>query len=85
MFGSMLAVGATYALRGLLYGLRVVDGVSFVGVSLLFMAVALVAADVPARRASRRPTWPSDTSKKRGGVYTPKRLRAAGENEGKAS
>jgi ABC-type lipoprotein release transport system permease subunit len=52
MFGSMLAVGTTYVLRGLLYGLRVVDGVSFVGVSLLLMAVALVAAYVPARRAS---------------------------------
>jgi predicted permease len=52
MLGSMIAVGATYALRGLLYGLRVVDGVSFVGVSLLLMAVALVAAYVPARRAS---------------------------------
>jgi ABC-type antimicrobial peptide transport system permease subunit len=52
MLGSMLAVGTTYVLRGLLYGLRVVDGVSFVGVSLLLMAVALVAAYVPARRAS---------------------------------
>jgi predicted permease len=52
MLGVMLAVGATYVLRGLLYGLRVVDGVSFVGVSLLLMAVALVAAYVPARRAS---------------------------------
>jgi macrolide transport system ATP-binding/permease protein len=52
MLGSMLAVGTTYVLRGLLYGLRVVDGVSFVGVSLLLMAVALVAAFVPARRAS---------------------------------
>jgi ABC-type lipoprotein release transport system permease subunit len=35
-----------------LYGLRVVDGVSFVGVSLLLMAVALIAAYAPARRAS---------------------------------
>jgi predicted permease len=52
MFGSMLAVGTTYVLRGLLYGLRVVDGVSFVGVSLLLMTVALVAAYAPARRAS---------------------------------
>jgi predicted permease len=52
MFGAMLAVGATYVLRGLLYGLRVVDAVSFVGVSLLLMAVALAAAYVPARRAS---------------------------------
>jgi putative ABC transport system permease protein len=52
MLGSMLAVGTTYVLRGLLYGLGVVDGVSFVGVSLLLVAVALVAAYVPARRAS---------------------------------
>jgi ABC-type antimicrobial peptide transport system permease subunit len=52
MLGLMLAVGATYVLRGVLYGLRVLDGVSFVRVSLLLMAVALVAAYVPARRAS---------------------------------
>ena len=52
MLGSMLAAGTTYTLRGFLYGLRVVDGVSFVGVSLLLMAVALIAAYAPARRAS---------------------------------
>jgi predicted permease len=50
--GLMLAVGVTYVLRGLLYGLRIVDGVSFAGVSLLLMAVALAAAYTPARRAS---------------------------------
>ncbi len=48
----MLAAGTTYVLRGLLYGVRVVDGVSFAGVFLLLMAVALVAAYAPARRAS---------------------------------
>jgi len=52
LLGSVLAVGTTYVLRGLLYGLRIIDGVSFVGVSVLLMAVALAAAYAPARRAS---------------------------------
>jgi predicted permease len=52
LVGAFLAVGASYLLRGLLYGINTVDGVSFVGVSLLFLAVALLAAFLPARRAS---------------------------------
>src|SRR5271157_864852 len=51
--GMSLALGAGYLLRGVLYGLRTVDGVSFVGVSLLFLAIALVAAYLPSRRAVR--------------------------------
>ncbi len=51
LVGVVLAAGASYALRGLLYGLNVVDGRSFVGVSLLFLAIALVAAYPPSRRA----------------------------------
>ena len=36
LVGVSLAVGAVYLLRGVLYGFRTVDGISFVGVSLLF-------------------------------------------------
>lgn len=51
--GILLAVGASYLARGLLYGLNGVDGVSFAGVSLLFLTVALLASYPPARRATR--------------------------------
>ncbi|PYT27746.1 MAG: hypothetical protein DMG57_17290 [Acidobacteria bacterium] len=51
--GMFLAVGASYILRGMLFGLHTVDGISFAGVSLLFLAVALLAAYPPARRAMR--------------------------------
>ncbi|HEX6497395.1 MAG TPA: ABC transporter permease [Acidobacteriaceae bacterium] len=53
LVGIALAVGASYLLRGVLYGLNTVDAVSFVGVSLLFLAIALLAAYVPSRRAMR--------------------------------
>ena len=49
--GMILAVGASYVLRRLLFGLNPVDGVSFVGVSLSFLAIALLAAYAPSRRA----------------------------------
>jgi putative ABC transport system permease protein len=48
-----LAVGASRALRGLLFGLNTVDGISFAGVSLSFLAVAVLAAYPPSRRAMR--------------------------------
>jgi macrolide transport system ATP-binding/permease protein len=51
--GMVLAVGVSYLLRGLLHGLDTVDSVSFAGVSLSFLAIALVAAYPPARRAIR--------------------------------
>ena len=51
--GMFLATGASYLLRSVLYGLPIVDGVSFAGVSLLFLAVALLAAYPPSRRAMR--------------------------------
>ena len=53
MAGMILAVGVSYLLRGLLYGLSTVDGVSFLGVSFLFLAIALLAAYPPGRRAMR--------------------------------
>jgi predicted permease len=49
--GVLLAVGISYLLHGILYGLSIVDAPSFVGVSLLFLAVAMLAAYPPARRA----------------------------------
>lgn len=53
LVGMFLAVGASYLLRGALYGLDTVDGISFAGVSFLFLAIALLAAYSPARRAMR--------------------------------
>jgi predicted permease len=51
--GMLLAVGVSHLLRGLLYGHHTVDGISFAGVSLLFLAIALLAAYPPSRRAMR--------------------------------
>jgi predicted permease len=51
--GIVLAVGASYLLRGALHGLSPVDGVSFAGVSAMFLVIALVAAWLPSRRAMR--------------------------------
>jgi predicted permease len=51
--GMILAVGVSYLLRGLLYGVRTVDAISFIGVSVLFLAIALLASYPPARRAMR--------------------------------
>jgi len=53
LVGMVLAVGASYLLRGILFGLHTVDGISFVGVSLLFLTIALLAAYPPSRRAMR--------------------------------
>jgi predicted permease len=49
--GMVLAIGSVYVLRRLLFGLNPVDSLSFVGVSLLFLAIALLAAYAPSRRA----------------------------------
>jgi predicted permease len=53
LVGMLLAIGVSYLLRGLLFGLGTVDGMSFVGVPLLFLAIALIAAYPPSRRAMR--------------------------------
>jgi predicted permease len=53
LFGMILAVGASYLLRGVLHGLSTVDSVSFTGISMLFLAIALAAAWLPSRRAMR--------------------------------
>jgi predicted permease len=51
--GMILASGASVLLEDVLYGLNAVDAISFAGVSLLFLAIALLAAYPPARRALR--------------------------------
>jgi ABC-type antimicrobial peptide transport system permease subunit len=51
--GMFLAAGASYLLRGLFFALNTVDGISFLGVSLLFLVIALLAAYPPSRRAMR--------------------------------
>ena len=53
LVGMFLAVGASYVLRGVLYGLPRIDGISFIGVSLLFLVMAVLAAYPPSRRALR--------------------------------
>ena len=47
------AAAVTRYLEGLLFGLTPLDPATFIGVSVMFAAVALVAAYVPARRATR--------------------------------
>ncbi|HEY1898056.1 MAG TPA: FtsX-like permease family protein, partial [Terracidiphilus sp.] len=51
--GVCLAIGASYLLRGVLYGLNRIDAISVVGVSALFLAIALLASYMPSRRAMR--------------------------------
>ncbi|ADV84671.1 ABC transporter permease [Terriglobus saanensis] len=52
--GMVLSLGAAYLLRDVLYGLSTVDsGFAFVGVSVLFFLIALLAAYMPSRRATR--------------------------------
>jgi len=53
LVGVTLSVGTSYLLRGILCGVNIVDGISFVGVSLLFLAIALFATYLPSRRAMR--------------------------------
>jgi hypothetical protein len=49
--GIVLGAGVAYLLRGLLYGIHTFDPVSFGGVSVLFLVVALLASAIPSRRA----------------------------------
>ena len=51
--GIVLSMGASYLLRGVLYGIGAVDPASFGGMSLLFLAIALLATYPPSRRAMR--------------------------------
>jgi len=51
--GLVCALIVSYLMRGLLYGVTPTDPWTFVGVTILFSAVALLACYVPARRAVR--------------------------------
>ena len=53
LIGVVLAGGVAYLLRHVLYGIQVIDGLAFGGVSLLLLAIALLAAVIPSRRAMR--------------------------------
>ena len=53
VLGLTLAVGATRLLTGLLFEVDVLDPMTFLGVPLVLGAAALLAAYLPARRASR--------------------------------
>jgi predicted permease len=51
--GVVLAGGVAYLLRHILYGIHTIDGVSFGGVTVFFLGIALLASLVPSRRAMR--------------------------------
>jgi len=51
--GAVLAFGLTREMRSMIYGVSAADPVTFLGVSLLLIVVAVVACYVPARRAMR--------------------------------
>ncbi|MBV9763437.1 MAG: ABC transporter permease [Acidobacteriaceae bacterium] len=51
--GIVLGAGASFVLRGVLYGLNPVDPLAFGGTSAAFLAIALTAAYPPSRRAMR--------------------------------
>jgi len=51
--GLMLTIAVTWALRSFLYGVGSRDPIIFVAVSVLLIAVAIVAGLVPARRAAQ--------------------------------
>jgi predicted permease len=50
--GIVASAGVSRALSGVLFGLRPLDTVSFAGVSILLIAIALLATWLPARRAT---------------------------------
>jgi ABC-type antimicrobial peptide transport system permease subunit len=51
--GLVAAGGLSRYLKGMLFGLTPLDPATFVAASVLFVAVALLASYVPARRATR--------------------------------
>jgi ABC-type antimicrobial peptide transport system permease subunit len=53
VLGLFISAGLAQAVRGFLYGPSVLDPVAFVGVPMILLCVAGVAAWFPARRASR--------------------------------
>ena len=57
MFGLLIgvpaALGLSQLLRGMLFGVSPTDPLTFLGISTLLAAVALLASYIPARRATR--------------------------------
>lgn len=51
--GLFAAAVASHVLRALLFGLSTLDAISFLGVSALFLMIAILAAYLPAKRATR--------------------------------
>ncbi len=51
--GLCMSIGVSYLLRHILYGVNTIDAVSYGGVALLFLAIALLASWLPSRRAMR--------------------------------
>jgi ABC-type antimicrobial peptide transport system permease subunit len=53
VFGTAASFGLTQLMSGMLYGVKAHDPLTFIAVALLLAVVALTAALVPARRATR--------------------------------
>jgi len=51
--GFVAALGLTQLMRGIIYGVKATDPLTFVVVSALLLLVAIAACYVPARRATR--------------------------------
>jgi ABC-type antimicrobial peptide transport system permease subunit len=51
--GAMAAAAMTRYIQTLLFGVERVDAIAFAGMSLVMLAVAMLASYIPARRASR--------------------------------
>jgi putative ABC transport system permease protein len=53
LFGFVGAAFTAWLLRAILFGVSALDPLSFIGVAVFFFAIAMLAAYVPARKATR--------------------------------